>query len=122
VKLLVESSSTFADDVPLLIVSVRMSVVPPVPENVLLAAPVNVIPAPALLALVLKSERAVVREVAAQRQHVIGTVPEAADWNVPPAAIVTSPPTVSVRAVVTEYCEHAGDALAPRSGSGRPRR
>ena len=103
VNALVERSSTLPDDVPLLIVSVRMSVVAPVPEKELLVAPVNVIPAPAALALVLKSSVPLLVRLPERDRACVVTVPPVADWNVPPAAIVTLPPTVSVRAVAVEY-------------------
>lgn len=105
VKLLGFSSSTETEEVPLLMVRVRILVVAPEPPKVLLAAPVKVIFAPAALALVLKlSVPLLVRSPPTERVWAV-TVPVAALWKAPPWSIVTNVVTPSVRAVTASYCK-----------------
>ncbi len=88
--------------VPLLSVTPLKSSVPLL-ANTASAAPVNVIPAPAVSALVLKSSvPAFVRWPPATSRCPVW-VPVAADWRAPPDATVMLPFAVSVRAIASSY-------------------
>ena len=71
--------------------------------NVALAAPVKVMPAPAVSAFVLKSIVPALTGCRRRERTCAVCAPVAADWKMPPASTVTLPPTVSVRAVVSSY-------------------
>ena len=86
-------------EVPLFSVMARMSVVAPVPPKVLLAAPVNVMPAPAVSPAVLKSSVPLFVRSPPTERICVPTVPVEAVWNMPPLSIVTLAPAVSVLAV-----------------------
>ena len=90
VKLLGFNSRIDAGDVPLSIVIVRMSVVAPEPPNVALEAPVKVMPAPAVLVLVLKSRVPLLVRLPPTESRWVVTAPEAPVRKVPPLAIVNA--------------------------------
>ena len=88
VKFVGFNSSVLAKDVPLLMVSVLMFVVPPVPPNVLFAAPVKVISAPTRLAKVLKSSVPLLVRLPPTERECVVTTPAAPVWKMPPLSIV----------------------------------
>ena len=99
------NSRMLALDVPLLIVNVLMSVVAPEPPKVLLVAPVNVMPAAAVLAFVLKSSVPLLVKLPPSERTCVVTVQLPGLVNVPPAATVTFNPTVRVRATAESHCK-----------------
>jgi hypothetical protein len=107
-KFEVVTSITELESVPLFTVSVRRSVIAPVPLKVLLVAPVKVTFAPAVFALVLKSRTLLFVRFPATERICPVCVPLEADWKVPFVPIITLLPTVSVRAVVASYWRIAG--------------
>ena len=95
-------SSIEAALVPLFRLIVRRSSVPELFSEAL-AAPVNVIEAPAVSVFVLRSiVPAFTRFAPTERMWPV-CVPVTADCSVPPASTVTFAPTASVRAVVSSY-------------------
>ena len=74
------------------------------PPNVAGPAPTKRSSAPAVSPFVLKSSAPPFVRSSPTDSRCAVTVPVAADWNVPPATMLTLPFTVSVRAVVASNC------------------